>query len=97
MPRRYPPEFRSRVLALLEAGRSVTDVAAELGVSGQTIYNWRDQQRVDSGLRPGITSTEQAELVARHGEAAPLQRGVNLAQPDLLFHVRRIELMKWPI
>ena len=49
MPRRYPPEFRSRVLALLEAGRSVTDVAAELGVSGQTIYNWPDQQRVDSG------------------------------------------------
>ena len=41
MPRRYPAEFRRRVLNLIAAGRSVVSVAADLGVSGQTIYNWR--------------------------------------------------------
>ena len=80
MPRRYPPEFRSRVLALLDAGRSVTEVAAELGVSGQTIYNWRNQQQVDSGLWPGITSTEQAELVAARRRIAQL--GLSSRLPD---------------
>ena len=33
MPRRYPPEFRRKVLDLLKAGRSVVDVADDLGVS----------------------------------------------------------------
>ena len=63
MPRRYPPEFRSRLLALLDVGRSVTDVAAELGVSGQTIYDWRNHagfpDQADAGTRtpdPIITS-----------------------------------------
>ena len=44
MPKRYPPEFRRRVLALLKAGRSVAEVASDLGVSGQAIYNWRRQE-----------------------------------------------------
>jgi transposase-like protein len=43
MPRRYPSEFRRRVLDLVAAGRSVVLVAADLGVSAQTIYNWRRQ------------------------------------------------------
>lgn len=34
MPRSYPPEFRRKVLDLLAAGRSVTQVAEDLGISG---------------------------------------------------------------
>jgi len=41
MARRDPPEFRRRVLDLITAGRPVAEVAAALGVSDQTIYNWR--------------------------------------------------------
>jgi transposase-like protein len=36
----YPPEFCLRVLELVRAGRSVTEVAADLGVSTQAICNW---------------------------------------------------------
>jgi transposase len=39
MPRSYPPEFRCRVLALVEAGRPIKQVAEMLGISDQTIYN----------------------------------------------------------
>jgi len=42
--RGYPPEFRGRVLALVEAGRKVAEVAADLGISEQTIYTWRRHQ-----------------------------------------------------
>jgi len=38
------PEFLRKVLDLLDAGRKVADVAADLGVTQQTIYNWRRQQ-----------------------------------------------------
>jgi transposase-like protein len=37
----YPAEFRKRVLELVEGGRRVAEVAAELEISQQTIYAWR--------------------------------------------------------
>jgi len=48
--RGYPPEFRRRVVDLVEGGRKVSEVAAELEVSEQTIYTWRRQARIDAGL-----------------------------------------------
>lgn len=62
--RGYPPEFRRKVLDLLEAGRSVADVAADLQISDQSIYSWRRQDRIDRGLVPGLTSVEKSELIA---------------------------------
>ncbi|GAB3966971.1 transposase [Plantactinospora veratri] len=64
MPRRYPPEFRRKVLDLLKAGRSVADLVRDLQISDQTIYTWRRQELIDTGQLPGITSRDQVELVA---------------------------------
>ena len=50
--RGYPPEFRRKVLDLVEAGRSVADVARDLEISDQSIYTWRRQDRIDRGLQP---------------------------------------------
>ena len=58
MPYRYSPEFRRRVLDLLAAGRSVASLSKDLGVSDQTIYNWRRQDLIDRGVEPGSTSAE---------------------------------------
>jgi transposase-like protein len=41
--RGYPPEFRRRVVELVEGGRKVAEVAADLRISEQTIYTWRRQ------------------------------------------------------
>jgi transposase len=64
MPYRYPPEFRRRVLDLIAGGRSVASIAADLGVSDQTIYTWRKQELIDTGVEPGLTTAEAAELAA---------------------------------
>ena len=48
--RGYPPEFRRRVVDLVEGGRKVSEIASEVGVSGQTIYVWRRQARIEAGL-----------------------------------------------
>jgi transposase-like protein len=37
------------VLDLIEAGKPVAEIAVQLGVSDQTIYNWRNQDRIDRG------------------------------------------------
>jgi transposase InsO family protein/transposase-like protein len=73
MPRRYPPEFRRKVLDLIASGRKVADVAHDLGVSGQTIYNWRKQDLIDRGERPGLRSSELAELQAARRRIAELE------------------------
>ena len=60
--RGYPPEFRRKVLDLVEAGRPIAEIAKALGISDQSIYTWRRQDRIDRGLEPGLTSPEKGEL-----------------------------------
>jgi transposase InsO family protein/transposase-like protein len=87
MPKAYPPEFRRKVLDLLNAGRSVAQIAFDLQISEQTIYAWRRQDRIDSGQLPGISSTEHAELVAARRRIAELET-------ELAIHRRAAELLK---
>ena len=87
MPYRYSPEFRRRVLDLLAAGRSVASLAEDLGVSDQTIYKWRRQDRIDRGLEPGPTSVEKAELQAA-------RRRIRELETELAVTRRAIELLK---
>ena len=84
--RGYPPEFRRRVLDLLAAGRRVSDLARDLGVSDQTIYIWRRQEQVDAGLVAGLISAERDELrVAR--------RRIRELEAELAIHRRASELL----
>jgi transposase len=73
MPRRYPAEFRRRVLDLIAEGRPVAEVAADLGISAQAIYTWRKQEQIDRGDRSGVTSSDRAELVAARRRIAQLE------------------------
>jgi transposase len=84
--RGYPPEFRRKVLDLVEAGRSVADVARDLGISEQTVYTWRHQDRTDRGLIAGLTSAEKAELAAAKRRIAELEA-------ELAIHRRASELL----
>ena len=49
MPRPYPAEFRARAVALVRAGRPISRVAVELGISEGGLHNWVRQDRIDRG------------------------------------------------
>lgn len=85
--RGYPPEFRRKVLDLVEAGRPVADIARDLAISDQTIYTWRRQDRIDRGLESGLSSAEKAELTAAKRRIAQLEA-------ELAVHRRATELLK---
>ena len=81
----YPAEFRRKVLDLLDAGRKVADVAADLGVTQASIYIWRRQHLIDTGRMPGLTSSDHVELVAARKRIAELdQLAVTLRANELL-------------
>ena len=73
MPYRNPREFCRKALNMLAVGRSVASLSADLGVSDQTIYNWRRQDQIDHGLEPGSTSVERAELRAVRRQIVKLE------------------------
>ena len=85
--RGYPPEFRRRVVDLVEGGRKISELATELEVSAQTISTWRRQARVDAGLEAGVTTSEQAELAAA-------KRRIRELETELAIHRRATELLK---
>ena len=59
----YSLDFRREAVALLRSsGRSVPQVAAELGMSPQSLRNWAHQWKVDDGAAEGLTSVEREEL-----------------------------------
>ena len=80
MPYRCPPEFRRKVLDLIAAGRSVASIAADLGVSDQTIYTWRKQELIDTGQVPGLTTVEAAELRAAKRRMVELETELSVTR-----------------
>ena len=87
MPKRYLPEFRRTVRDLVAAGRPVAQIAADLGISDQTIYGWRKQELIDTEQPPGLNRAELAEPAAAkkrvrqlETEVAVLKRGTMAAE-----------------
>lgn len=68
MPQRYqrpyPPEFRREAVSLVKvSGRSVREVAGELGVSYESLRLWVKQDELARGERDdGVSSDEREEL-----------------------------------
>ena len=53
---------REAVELLKRSGKSVPQLASELGVSPQSLRNWSRQIDVDEGRAEGLTSEEREEL-----------------------------------
>jgi transposase len=65
MPKTPPcsPEFRAEAVRLLRSsGRSVPQLARELGCSPQSLRNWASRIGVDEGKAAGLTTDEREEL-----------------------------------
>lgn len=80
MPRPYPPEFRARAIALVRAGKQANQTAVELDIHPVTLSKWLRQDDIDNGLRPGVPSSESAELRAARRRIQELETELGIVR-----------------
>jgi transposase len=75
MPKKYPPEFKADVARVARRGDlTIAEVAADFGVSVESVKRWKRQAEIDDGVVDGLTSAEQAELVQLRRKARRLEQ-----------------------
>ena len=55
----YPVEFRQEAVRVLRSGVPLARLAEELGISQQTLCNWRAQDEADRGERSDVLSMDE--------------------------------------
>ena len=63
MPKAFPIEFRRDVVAVARKGEApLFQIAKDFGISESCLHRWLMLADIDDGVRPGVTSSESAEL-----------------------------------
>ncbi|WP_432489691.1 IS3 family transposase, partial [Kineococcus sp. SYSU DK018] len=65
MPKPYPREYRDDVVRVArnrESGVTLEQIAADFGIHVMTLSKWMRQADVDEGAKPGVSTSESAEL-----------------------------------
>ena len=74
MPKKFPEEFKRDVANVARRGDlSVAEVAVDFGVSEHSVRRWMHQADIDDGIREGLTTSEQSELVQLRREKRRLE------------------------
>jgi transposase len=82
----YPSEFRREAIELLRAGRTPAELSESLGVSQQTLRNWRRQDQVDRRERDdGVRTDERVELARLRRENLRLRQERDLLKRAAAF------------
>jgi transposase len=89
----YPEEFRRSAVELCRSSdRPLSQIAKELGVSEQSLRNWRKQFELDTGeRRDGLTSEEREELRRLRRENTRLRQEREILKKAAAFFARESE------
>ena len=89
----YPDEFRREAVELMRAGRTPRELSEALGVSEQTLRNWRRQDQVDRHERDdGLTTDEREELRELRRKVRRLEQERDILKRATAFFARETEI-----
>lgn len=92
-PRKYPQELIDRgVRLVLESGRPIAHIAAEIGLPAETLRKRVRQAEADRGLRPGLpTSEEREEIKALKREVGELRKANEILRAASVFFATELD------
>jgi transposase-like protein len=74
MPKKFPPEFKRDVVTVARRGDLTrAEVAADFDISIESVNRWMRQADIDDGIKDGLTTAEQNELVQLRRRARRLE------------------------
>jgi transposase len=62
VPAPYPDEFKQRAMQMVRDGTPIVQVATQLGIAESGLRRWLDQDAINGGRKPGLTTDERKEL-----------------------------------
>jgi transposase len=74
MPKKFPAEFKRDIANVARRGDlTLAEVAHDFDVSVESVRRWMRQADIDDGVRDGLTTAEQDELVRLRREKRRLE------------------------
>jgi transposase len=79
VPKKFPPEFKRDVVSVARrGGLTLNEVAADFDIAPESVRRWMKQADIDDGIKDGLTSAEQAEVVRLRRENRRLEMEVEI-------------------
>jgi transposase len=93
MPKAFPLEFRRDVVAVARKGEApLSQIAKDFGISESCLHRWLKLADVDDGVRPGVTSSESAELRELKKRNQTLEQENEILRRAAAYFAREISL-----
>ena len=87
--RKFSDEFKRDAVEIVNSsGKSIAQVARELGIYDSTLGSWVKQDEIDRGVRDGVSTSDWEEVTELRRENARLRMERELLKRAVAFWVR---------